>query len=128
MFFLSCGTNQCKDLIYEDGITTQNGILFDGKCKTVFKDGSTKSLQEYINGKDHGNWKFFFENGQVETNGYFINGLRDSIWTYYYKNGIKKQISNYKMGKRNGDWINYSKNGEITLKVIYEMDSLKIKI
>ena len=127
LFSLSCGTNECKDLIYKDGITTKDGVLFDGKCKTIFEDGATKSLQEYINGKDHGNWKFFFENGQIETNGYFVNGFRDSTWTYHYDNGIIKQISNYKMGKRDGDWINYSKNGEITLKVIYDMDSLITK-
>ena len=128
LLFSNCSIKECKDLVYKDGITTKKGVLYSGKCKTVFEDGNTRSFQEYINGKDHGNWKFFYNNGQEETNGYFINGLRDSTWTYYYDSGIIKQISNYYKGKRNGEWINFSKKGEITLKVFYEMDSLKTKL
>tara|TARA_B100001769_G_C22067519_1_gene574408 strand:- start:272 stop:691 length:420 start_codon:yes stop_codon:yes gene_type:complete len=121
----SCGPGECNNLVYKDGITTQNDILYTGKCKTMFSDGQIRSYQEYHRGKDHGEWIFYFEDGQIRTKGTFKKGKRIGKWDYYYPNGMIKQISHYNEdGMRHGSWIKYDQLGTISNKTIYEKDSI----
>ena len=35
-----------------------------------------RSIQQYLNGVDHGNWIFYYENGNLEAKGSFKDGKR----------------------------------------------------
>ena len=124
LLIYSCGPEKCINLVYKDGITTQNDILYTGKCKTMFPDGSIRSLQEYYRGKDDGEWVFYFEDGQIQTKGTLDKGKRIGKWDYYYPNGNLKQISHYENGKKHGSWIKYDQLGTIITKTVFENDSI----
>tara|TARA_B100001769_G_C21987353_1_gene530743 strand:+ start:216 stop:644 length:429 start_codon:yes stop_codon:yes gene_type:complete len=125
LIIYSCGPKECIGLIYKDGITTQDGVLYTGKCMTSFSNNKIRSYQEYYRGKDHGEWVFYFKDGRVQTKGNFDKGLRVGKWEYFYPSGKQKQISNYnKNGKKDGFWITYDTIGLIRTKSLYSKDSL----
>ena len=57
--------------IKEENVTYQNGIKYSGKCSVFYGTGELASIQQYLDGKDHGKWTFYYINGQVETVGSF---------------------------------------------------------
>ena len=119
---ISCSNpEKCQELIFEpiDKITTLNGELYTGRC-TTYNDGVKRSIQQYVNGVDYGNWLFYHPNGKIETKGKFKNGKRVGTWKYYYSNGKIKQVSKYsKDGERIGNWKNYDSVGNIIKSVRY---------
>ena len=65
--FLACGSpDRCGEIEYVEGITYLNGNLYTGKC-SVYKNDTIVSVQQYLNGKDHGNWVFYHPNGNCYT-------------------------------------------------------------
>lgn len=102
--------------IKEENVTYQNGIKYTGRCSVYCDSGELASIQQYIDGKDHGKWVFYYPNGQVETKGKFKIGKRVGTWKYYFEDGQIKQISKYKEGLKNGTWKFYSEEGELIIK------------
>lgn len=124
LFFLSCSNLQeCPDLKYNPSnklTTLPGGEAYTGRC-LVYKNNSKRSIQQYVNGIDYGNWVYYFPSGEIETKGKFRNGLRVGKWRYYYESGNLKQISRYsKIGERSGKWIEYDENGKIINIVDYK--------
>ena len=81
---ISCSNpEKCQELIFEpiDKITTLNGELYTGRC-TTYNDGVKRSIQQYVNGVDYGNWLFYHPNGKIETKG--VKWQRVGTWKYYY--------------------------------------------
>lgn len=119
VFFISCTTptpKKCPDLVYKDNLTLSNGSLYTGRCAT-YRNDTLRSVQQYINGEDHGKWTFFFSNGQIETSGKFNNGQRVGKWKYYHSNGNLKQLSRYRNGDKYGNWLYYDDKGNLLQKV-----------
>ncbi len=102
--------------IKEENVTYQNGIKYTGKCSVYYDSGELASIQQYIDGKDHGKWIFYYPNGQIETEGNFEMGKRVGTWKYYYQDGQKSQISKYKDGIKNGVWKVYTEDGKLKEK------------
>jgi antitoxin component YwqK of YwqJK toxin-antitoxin module len=120
--FISCNKeiNECKGIKYDGILTTMNGKKFTGKCKTIYKNGSIRSIREYSNGMDHGEWSFFFLNGLIQTSGTFNKGIRIGQWKYYHKNGQERKIQSYDAkGKKTGRWLTFSEEGEIVVETLY---------
>ena len=117
---ISCSKTICNDLIYNDGITTLNGELFSGSCKSYYFMGEHKSDENYIDGLDHGKWIFYFKNGNVQTQGEFNKGNKIGFWSYYFENGSIWKIHNFNsLGKKEGDWIEYDRTGNEIYKKTY---------
>lgn len=117
--FLSCSTSniqRCPELNFNsiNKLTTlPDGSLFTGRC-SVYDGDLKKSIQQYLNGVDYGNWVFYFPNGKIETKGKFRDGVRVGKWKYYYESGSLKQISRYsRIGERSGKWVEYEENGDV---------------
>lgn len=105
----------CPELIFdaEEKLTYVNGKVYTGRCLLVNNE-IPRSIQQYINGIDHGNWIFYFENGKVETKGKFHKGKRIGVWKYYYPNGKIRQKSRYSnKGERKGNWTAYDSIGNL---------------
>jgi len=102
--------------IKEENVTFQNGIKYSGRCSVFYGTGELSSIQQYLEGKDHGKWTFYYPNGKVETVGSFNKGKRVGTWKYYYEDGQKSQISKYKDGLKNGVWRVYSEDGKLKTK------------
>ena len=115
--FFSCTTptpKKCPDIVYKNNLTLLNDEVYSGRC-AVYQNDTLSSIQQYVNGRDHGKWKFFFSSGDIETLGKFKNGKRVGKWRYYYSNGKKKQISKYKNGEKSGNWLFYDENGKLVI-------------
>ena len=124
-FFISCNKEiKCENLTYENGLTYKDGELFTGVCKSYFKNGIIKSIQQYNNGNDTSQWTFFFQNGIIETIGQFEKGIRIGEWKYYFKSGLLKQVNNYKLGKKDGIWLKFSEKGDTIYKIEFKLDSI----
>ena len=120
----SCSApDECPEIFFNDIdriSTLSSGDLYTGRCLT-FENGSKRSVQQYLNGKDYGKLIFYFPDGSVETKGRFNKaGQRVGKWKYYYETGQSKQVSRYsRNGERIGKWIYYNNEGEITNEVNY---------
>jgi len=122
-FLIGCTPSACPDNLSFDSlnlVTYHNGELFTGRCAT-YDDGKIRSIQQYLNGKDYGKWKFYFSSGKIETIGRFNSqGKRIGKWRYFYSNGNKKQISIFsKNGEVKGRWVTYDSIGNITSDINY---------
>jgi len=108
---VACENKECENLVFENGITYQDGELFSGKCNT-YKNKALRSIQRYKEGRDHGEWIFYFSNGNIQTKGVFKEGVRVGVWKYFNEDGGIKQINEYK-NKRIIRTIKYNEKGEI---------------
>ena len=126
LIMVSCSEpNECPEFDFNnlERTTTLNNIPFTGRCST-YLNGRLKSVQQYLNGYDYGNWVFYFDNGKVETKGRFNKtGERVGRWKYYFDNGVKMQISKYsKNGDRIGVWKVFNKDGDLIDFIDYNDD------
>lgn len=126
LIIFSCSNpSECPEFIFDklDNTTySSDKKLYTGRCSTFFEGENTiKSVQQYLNGKDYGKWKYYFENGQIETKGQFNKyGKRIGKWKYYFENGQIKQLSRYsKDGDRTGEWYEYDSDGNIIKFINY---------
>ena len=116
----SCTKIICNDLVYDNGVTKLNGVLFSGNCKSYFFTGELKSIEKYLDGLDHGKWIFYFINGNIQTQGEFNKGKRIGSWKYFFEDKSIWKIHNYdSFGSKKGDWIEYNKSGDEISKKIY---------
>ena len=121
-FLFSCNPQECPILSYDE----INKIAYDdkkspytGRCAVYIND-QISSVQQYLNGKDYGKWRFYYPNGKVETKGQFNQfGQRSGKWKYYHQNGNLKQISIYSNGERSGKWTVYDSIGKLINEVNY---------
>ena len=117
LFIYGCSEPQpCPELNFDpdDRITYVNNEPFTGRCLTFINENK-RSIQQYLNGVDHGKWEFFYETGELETKGKFKNGKRIGTWNYYWPNGKTRQISKYSStGERRGTWKVYDSIGNLT--------------
>ena len=126
LLFISCSDSniqRCPEIIYNsiNKLTSlPDGSLYTGRC-VVYDGDLKKSIQQYLDGVDYGNWVFYFPNGKIETKGKFRNGVRVGKWKYYYESGALRQVSSYsKTGQRSGKWTVYKENGDIIEVVNYD--------
>ena len=105
----------CPELVFDSNekLTYLDGELYTGRC--MVSNGEIKrSIQQYLNGVDHGNWIFYYENGNLEAKGNFKDGKRIGVWKYYYSSGIIRQKSRYSNnGERKGKWTVYDSIGNL---------------
>ncbi len=130
IIILSCETvpSECVDLkfysdiiypdegIQEKNITLKDSVKYTGRCSRFYENGKLSSIQQFKDGKDHGQWKFYHPNGNLETIGKFRNGLRHGQWKYFYENGQTYQIAQYKLGAKHGIWKVYEEDGELLVE------------
>ena len=111
--------------IKEENVTYKDGLKYSGRCSVYYETGELASIQQYINGKDHGKWIFYHINGQIEAEGQFEMGRRVGKWKYYFENGQTSQISKYKDGVKNGLWKVYSEEGKLVTRQRWSMGQTK---
>jgi antitoxin component YwqK of YwqJK toxin-antitoxin module len=110
----SCQKETCKGVVFKNGISSKGGILYSGTCITHHTNGEVRSIQNYKNGYDHGEWKFFYRDKKIQVKGTFNLGQKDGKWVYYYENSILHKEHFYENGKKIGVWKTYDENGKIS--------------
>ena len=100
--------------MYKDG-------KWDGPCVFWFENGLKMHQGNYLNGREHGEWRFWRMDGtnsQVQT---FDNGEKDGPYVWWHPNGKKGVEGTFKRGARDGLWIFYNEQGEQNKFISYDM-------
>jgi len=113
-FIISCVKETCAGVEYINGISYKNGKPYTGKCITHHKNSVIRSIQNYKNGLDHGQWKFYHDNEKLHTIGSFNNGKKIGEWKYYHKNGkiFFNQFFDLQ-GNEIGTWEEFDEDGKL---------------
>ena len=64
--------------------------------------------------------KVYYPNGQMEYVGHFMNGVEHGEWKYYYEDGTPKSSETWENGLENGRFIDYAPDGQIRREITYE--------
>jgi len=120
---LSCSNpDSCPELVFDPAnkVTFNDNNPYTGRCST-YENDKIRSIQQYINGVDYGNWVFYFPNGNIETKGRFNKkGKRVKTWKYFYEDGTIKQVSKYdNEGRRHKVWKKYNEKGDLVEEINY---------
>jgi len=119
----SCSVKNCAELQFDkkNKITYHKDIPYTGSCESYFFSGKIKSIENYKNGNDHGEWKFFHKNSNLKVLGNFNLGKRIGKWQFFYENGLLWKENFYdSLGNKTGTWVEYNRLGKI-------IDSVRIK-
>lgn len=93
---------------------------FTGILKNFFPSGSISLIDNFKDGKQHGEFKSFHENGKLSMNGIFKNGLQHGEWTEYHDNGALYWKLSYNNGvEKDGLFRMFHSNGSIMSEVTY---------
>ena len=113
LILTSCKNETCKGVEQKDGISFKNGSPYSGTCIVNHSNGEIRSIQNYKNGYDHGNWEFFYSDKKTQVKGRFNMGKKDGKWTYFHKNGVLHKEHFYKKGKKTGVWKTFDETGDM---------------
>jgi antitoxin component YwqK of YwqJK toxin-antitoxin module len=100
------------------GLYTQAGER-TGQWKFYNVDGTPKSVEQYVNGKQNGLQDYYHDNGAFSSHETELNGQLDGPATVYYYGGAKKREVMYKAGKKDGPEKAYYPNGNLQSSSIY---------
>jgi len=84
---------------FEDGLFTGRGFLEDEQKQGVwyyyYDTGELKQEIEYVNGIEHGTYKFFGKDGTLLICATNANGQLEGEWREYYEDGQLKEVGKY---------------------------------
>lgn len=94
---------------------------FTGVLKNFYPTGEVSLIDNFKDGKQHGDFKSFHKNGKLSMKGKFIEGMQHGEWFEYYDDGSLFWNLKYINGKKeDGIFQMFHKNGkihsEVTLK------------
>ena len=130
-----------QDLFLENSFIWADGYLPapNGKQTSYYRDGSIKSITNYIKNWDDGDHVSYFKDGSIEE---FLN-TEDLILTSYYQNGNIQRIVKIKdgtakyyhwsrgdsllfdMGEYQDSFKSYYENGQVKKEANYKNDKLE---
>ncbi len=106
VFLTSCSTSDIppKELEERQGLMEERqGLMYEansqipysGLIKRHFRNGQTKFIGNYIDGKSEGQWEYYFKNGQLEAIGDYKDGKKEGFWSFYREDGGKVRVQYY---------------------------------
>jgi antitoxin component YwqK of YwqJK toxin-antitoxin module len=158
--FFGCNTNAPKNSVHisfptsllnksEQQISMSNGLLvindsaFNGTLFTLFPSSKdTASIENYMDGKEHGEWRKYYASKKTKEKRFFTNGQKTGEYIGWWENGNKQlqyffvadeyegtckewsetgflnKIMNYKNGHEDGQQQWWYDNGKIKANYI----------
>jgi antitoxin component YwqK of YwqJK toxin-antitoxin module len=156
--FFGCNTNSKKDSVNipllllnksEQQLSMNNGLLminqqpFNGTLFMLFPEtNDTAAIENYLHGKEHGEWKKLYPSNKIKEKRFFANGQKTGVYTTWWENGNKQlqylfvadeyegackewsetgflnKIMNYKKGHEDGQQQCWYDNGKIKANYI----------
>ena len=93
---------------------------FSGILKNHYPSGKLSLIDNFKNGKQHGEFKSFHENGEISMSGIFKNGKQHGQWIEFHEDGsIYWKLNYYDGVEEDGLFRTFHKNGEIMSEVTY---------
>jgi antitoxin component YwqK of YwqJK toxin-antitoxin module len=130
-------------LTNDNGVLLHNNVPFTGTLFSLFVNTTdTAAIKNFLNGKEHGEWKQYHKPGLLQSKRYFINGKKTGSFIAWWANGRKQmeyhfvndeyegtcrewnetgflnRIMNYTKGHENGPQQWWYDNGKIKANYI----------
>lgn len=104
-----------------NGILFLNNDLFSGTVFTLYPESKdTTSIAGYLNGKEHGVWKFYYKKALLKEKRIFINGKKAGEYTTWWENGNKQQQFIFKDDEYEGPCSEWNSNGILIRAMNYK--------
>jgi len=113
-----------KDLLKKGDLYYHDDHVFTGTLSSTYKDGQTKELIRYLNGKQSGDQESFYSNGETKTCFKYVNGKKHGSQKEWWLSGNLKNWENYESGRKHGYFRTWFSNGNLRIKNKYEYNSL----
>jgi antitoxin component YwqK of YwqJK toxin-antitoxin module len=96
--------SSCTELYFSNGNLTKQIGYFNSECTIV------RLVEQFVNGKHHGNYVRYAEDGTIISQGMYIGGLKEGEWLEYGNDLISRKMvlaaGKYVNDQRNGEWNN----------------------
>ncbi|MCJ8347010.1 hypothetical protein MJH12_15820, partial [bacterium] len=103
----------------------KSATLFHGEFKEYFKNGETKVLTHFVDGKLDGEFSVFYSNGDLQRKRIFMDGILTGPFEEYYPVGNLKSKGEYFRGKKHGKQVLYFEDGTLENSIEYENGALE---
>lgn len=100
----------------------ENNKLFEGEIRKYNLRGYLWYIEEYKDGKKHGQQKYFYDDGNVKSYSLFKEGKKHGIDREYYNNGKIKEEKEYNEGVLDGFFRKFYENGKLKEECSYDND------
>jgi antitoxin component YwqK of YwqJK toxin-antitoxin module len=132
-----------QHIIMNNGLLFINNKPFNGTLFTLFSnEKDTATIENYINGKEHGEWRKHYSSNKIKERRFFTNGQKTGEYIAWWENGNKQlqylfvadeyegtckewsetgflnKIMNYKKGHEDGQQQCWYDNGKIKANYI----------
>jgi antitoxin component YwqK of YwqJK toxin-antitoxin module len=132
-----------QQLGMNNGLLMLNQKAFNGTLFTLFnKTNDTATIENYLHGKEHGEWKKFYASNKIKEKRFFADGQKTGEYIAWWENGNKQlqyffvadeyegtckewsetgflnKIMNYKKGHEDGSQQWWYDNGKIKANYI----------
>lgn len=98
-----------------------DNLPFSGLLQSYYPSGQISLIDNFKNGKQHGDFISFHENGNVSMSGNFKNGKQHGWWSEYHPNGSIFWKLEYIEGvEQDGLFRMFHDNGKISSEVTYK--------
>ncbi len=111
----------------EHHFAMQNGLLllnnkpFSGKLFALFPTtNDTSSIENYLNGKEHGEWLRFYESKKLREKRYFVNGQKTGIYLTWWENGNKQMDYQFVNDEYEGTCREWNEKGMLNKEMNYK--------
>ena len=94
--------------------------------KEYYDNGQLKSIENYIDTREHGSFIYYYENGTISVEGTMKNGELEGAYSEYNKKGRLEEFTTYKNGYKVGPFKTFWETGELkeegTYRSVYFFD------
>jgi antitoxin component YwqK of YwqJK toxin-antitoxin module len=111
----------------EQQISMSNGLLFidkrafNGTLFTLYpKTKDTAAIENYLNGKEHGEWRKFYSSTKIKEKRFFTNGKKTGEYIAWWENGSKQLHYHFDADEYEGTCKEWSENGFLNRVMNYK--------
>lgn len=101
-YFSFSQTVQCDDLSFVAGKALSRGVLFTGRCLSIYENGNKKSTCDYFQGLKEGKEETYYESGSLKSSALYCEGQMngDCCYNFYLEDGQHRSTISFENGER----------------------------
>lgn len=93
--------------------------LSKNKREYFYEDGKLKTVENYSEGRLHGESLLYWPNGKLKRKCTFVKGVRDGLDQMWNEGGGLVDVGNYAMGKPTGRHQRFNEEGSLIEEIEY---------
>jgi antitoxin component YwqK of YwqJK toxin-antitoxin module len=101
-----------QQIFMNNGLLYINNTAFNGTLFTLFPNlKDTATIENYINGKEHGEWRKYYSPNKIKEKRFFVNGQKHGEYNAWWENGNKQLQYNFVADEYKGACKEWSETG-----------------